>query len=58
MRLYYVAGKHVLPLLNNETNIIGQLKDMWGVEQNSIVPTADRIFKDSKKFAKEVQVQK
>ena len=58
VRLYYVAGKHVLPLLNNETNIIGQLKDMWGVEQGSIVSTADRIFKDSKKFAKEVQAQK
>lgn len=26
VRLYYVAGKHVLPLLNSETNIIGQLR--------------------------------
>ena len=58
VRLYYVAGKSVLTLLNNETRIIGELKDLWGVEQSSIVGTADRIFKESKKFSKEVQVQR
>ena len=50
VRLYYVAGKHVLPLLNSETNIIGQLRDLWKIEQASIVPTAQRFFKDSKKL--------
>lgn len=58
VRLYYVAGKHVLPLLNSETNIIGQLRELWKIEQGSIVSTAQRFFKDSKKLEKEVGSQK
>jgi len=48
--MYYVAGKKVLPLLNAETKVINHLKDMWGINQQEIVPTAERIFKDYRKF--------
>jgi alanyl-tRNA synthetase len=43
LRLYYVAGKKVLSLLNAETKIINNLKDMWGINQQEIVSTAERL---------------
>jgi hypothetical protein len=44
--------------LNEEANIINNLKDLWGINQNEIVGTAKRFFEDYKKFEKETQNQK
>jgi hypothetical protein len=53
-----VAGKKVLSLLNAETKIINNLKDMWGINQQEIVSTAERMFKDYRKFQNESFQQK
>lgn len=58
LRLYYVANKKVLKALNEETSVINNLKDLWGIAQNEIVPTAKRFFEDYKKYEKENQNQK
>ncbi len=50
LRLEYVAGKSVIPLLNEETKVINELKSLWGTSQNEIVPTAKRIFTDYRKY--------
>ena len=33
LRLYYMAGKKVMTPLNEETNIINNLKELWGINQ-------------------------
>lgn len=53
-----MAGKKVMKNLNEETTIINKLKDLWGINQDEIVPTAARFFNDYKKFEKETQNQK
>lgn len=58
LRLYYMAGKKVMKALNDETLVINQLKDLWGVKLEDIVGTANRFFKDTKKFEKINQNQK
>lgn len=58
LRLYYMAGKKVMKALNEETTVINQLKDLWGVKLEDIVPTASRFFNDYKKFEKINQNQK
>jgi len=58
LRLYYMAGKKVMKNLNEETVVINKLKDLWGINQDEIVPTAARFFNDYKKFEKETQSQK
>ena len=58
LRLYYMAGPKVINTLNEETKVINQLKELWGISQNEIVPTANRFFNDYKKFEKDVQNQK
>lgn len=58
LRLYYMANKKVLKSLNEETTVINNLKDMWGINQNEIVQTARRFFDDYKRFEKETQSQK
>lgn len=50
LRLYYMANKKVLKSLNEETTVINNLKDMWGINQNEIVQTARRFFDDYKRF--------
>lgn len=52
LRLYYVANKKVLKALNEETTVINNLKDLWGINQNEIVQTAKRFFEDFKKSEK------
>ena len=52
LRLYYVAGKRVMSALNEESVIINELKDLWGVTQDGIVGTANRIFSEKKSAEK------
>lgn len=47
-----MAGKKVMKSLNEETVVINKLKDLWGINQDEIVPTATRFFNDYKKFEK------
>jgi alanyl-tRNA synthetase len=58
VRLYYVTGKKVLRLLNAEIKIINHLKDMWGINQQETVLTAERIFRDYSKFENDSIKQK
>lgn len=58
LRLYFVANNKVLKALNEESAVINNLKDLWGINQNEIVPTAKRFFEDYKKYEKETQSQK
>lgn len=58
LRLYYMAGKKVMKALNQETLVINQLKDLWGVKLEDIVSTASRFFNDTKKYEKINQNQK
>lgn len=53
-----MAGKKVMKVQNEETTVINQLKDLWGVKLEDIVPTASRFFNDYKKFEKINQNQK
>jgi hypothetical protein len=53
-----MANMKVLKSLNEETTVINNLKDLWGINQNEIVATARRFFEDYKKFEKETQSQK
>ena len=39
-----MANKRVLKALNEEATVINNLKDLWGISQNEIVPTARRFF--------------
>ncbi len=47
-----MAGKKVMKALNEETIVINQLKDLWSVKLEDIVPTATRFFNDTKKYEK------
>jgi hypothetical protein len=53
-----MANKKVLKSLNEESTVINNLKDLWGINQGEIVQTAKRFFEDYKKFEKETQTQK
>lgn len=48
----------MLKVLNEESTVINNLKELWGITQNEIVPTAKRFFEDYKKYEKETQSQK
>lgn len=55
VRLYYVAGERTLKCLNEETLIISDLTKMWSdISMDKLVPTAERIFKEYKKFKTEI----
>lgn len=55
VRLYFVAGERTLACLNQETMIISELTKMWSdISMDTLVPTAERIFKDYKKFKSEI----
>ena len=55
VRLYFVAGERTLASMNEETMIIHQLSHMWSdISMEKVVPTADRIFKEYKKFKAEI----
>ena len=44
--------------LNEETLVINQLKDLWSVKLEDIVPTATRFFNETKKLEKTINNQK
>ena len=50
VRMYFVAGERSMHVLNNETNIINDLTDLWSIPQDQITETANRFFKDFKKY--------
>ena len=50
VRIYFVAGERTLGKLRAETEILNDLTDMWSIPQDQIMITANRIFKDYKKY--------
>ena len=54
VRLYFVAGQRVIECLNNETQVINELNDLWSVNQNEIVKTAERFFAENKAYKTQV----
>lgn len=55
VRLYFVAGERILKFHNEETLILSDLTKMWSdISMDKLVPTAERIFKDYKKFKTEI----
>lgn len=57
VRLEYVCFEKALQELNEETHIINNLCQEWGIERSAIVKTATRFFTDYKKFANKIQKQ-
>lgn len=54
VRLYFVAAEKSIEKLNEETTIINNLTNMWGIHRTGIVDTADRFFAGYKKFKQQV----
>lgn len=54
VRLYFVAGERSISQLNEETKIINQLTDLWGIHKTDIIDTAERFFQGYKKFGQQV----
>ena len=50
VRLYFVAGERSMGALNKETNIINSLMDLWSIGPDQINETAERFFKNFKKY--------
>ena len=57
VRIYFVSGKKAILELNEDNNVIHNLMDMWGVERNIIVDTANRFFSENKKFQTKLKNQ-
>ena len=57
VRLYYTAGKKSLDELDEDSKVIHQLEDLWGVERGVIFQTADRFFSENKKFQTKLKKQ-
>ena len=57
VRLYYVAGKKSLDELDEDSKVIHQLEDLWGVERGVIFQTADRFFSENKKYQGKLKKQ-
>lgn len=53
VRLYYVAGERTIQRLNTEKEILNNLQKLWSIPQDLIVETADKFFKESKKYSNE-----
>lgn len=50
VRVYFVAGERSIYALNDETKIINDLTDLWSIPPDQITETAERFFKDFKKY--------
>ena len=57
VRLYYVAGKKSLDELDEDSKVIHQLEDLWGVERSVIFQTADRFFSENKKYQTKLKLK-
>lgn len=57
IRLEYVCFERALEELNQESEIITELCQDWGIEKSAIVKTGNRFFEDFKKYSNKVQKQ-
>ncbi|KRX05303.1 Translation protein, beta-barrel domain [Pseudocohnilembus persalinus] len=57
VRLYFVAGTKVMEKLNQQSQVVSELQNLWDVQQTQIVSKADEIFNRAKKAEKEVEEQ-
>ena len=54
VRIYFVAGERTIEKLNEESNVINELCNIWSVPQNQVVENANKIFKKYKKRGAEI----
>jgi alanyl-tRNA synthetase len=52
VRLYYVAGKLALSRLREEAEILNKLQDVYSVQSDTLIATAERFFKESNHYEK------
>ena len=57
VRLYFVANKRSLDELDEDSNVIHQLEELWGVERSVIFQTADRFFTENKRYQAKLKKQ-
>jgi len=57
VRLYFVANKRSLNELDEDSKVIHQLEELWGVERDVIFQTADRFFCENKKYQTKLKKQ-
>jgi alanyl-tRNA synthetase len=57
VRLEYVCYERALDELNEESEIINELCESWGIERSAIVKTGNRFFDDFKRFSNKAQKQ-
>lgn len=55
VRLYFVAGERALEETREESEILFQLGDKWGVTPDHILDSADRFFENHKKYKKQCE---
>ena len=57
VRLYFVANKRSLDELDEDSKVIHQLEELWGVERGVIFQTADRFFTENKRYQAKLKKQ-
>ncbi len=57
VRLTFVAGDRAYEELQKKMRILGDLCELWGVEESMIMKTAERFFKEYKRLGNEVSEQ-
>jgi len=51
VRLHFVAGERALEYTAEQTALLKKTCSIWGVQPQELYPTADRIFRDYKKYS-------
>jgi len=51
VRLHFVAGERALEYTAEQTALLKKTCGIWGVQPQELYPTADRIFRDYKKYS-------
>lgn len=54
VRLYFVAGARTLATLGDESLLLRQLQELWGIPQDKVLETAQRFFGQAKRQEKEL----
>ena len=51
VRLHFVAGERALSFMNEESMLLNDLCDLWGVQKSDVISTANRFFAGYKKYS-------
>jgi len=55
VRLYFVAGKRALEVVNKENALINSLTTSWGISADDVIPTAERFFKEARTYGSQAK---